>query len=68
MIKKEYVIYVRNLKQALNYGLVLENIYRVTKFNQKVWLKPYINMNTEPRKKAKNYFEKDFFKLMNILG
>ena len=68
MIKKEYVIYVRNLKQALNYGLVLKNIYRVTKFNQKVWLKPYINMNTEPRKKAKNYFEKDFFKLMNILG
>ena len=68
MIKKEYVIYVRNLKQALNYGLVLKNIYRVTKFNQKAWLKPYINMNTKPRKKAKNYFEKDFFKLMNILG
>ena len=68
MIKKEYVIYVRNLKQALNYGLVLKNIYRVTKFNQKAWLKPYINMNTKPRKKVKNYFEKDFFKLMNILG
>ena len=35
------------------------------KFNQKTWLKPHIDMNTEVKQKAKNYFEKDFFKLMN---
>ena len=53
------------MKQALNYGLKLKKIYRVIEFNQKEWLKSYIDMNTEFRKAAKNDFEKDLFKLMN---
>ena len=50
----------KNLKQALNHGLVLKKVHRVIKFNQNAWLKPYIDMNTDLRKKAKNDFKKDF--------
>ena len=50
--KTEYVIHIRNLKQALNHGLVLKKVHRVIKFNQNAWLKSYIYMNTDLRKKA----------------
>ena len=63
--KKKYVIHVNSLKQALNHGLKLKKIHRVVEFNQKEWLKPYIDMNTELQKAGKNDFEKDFFKLIN---
>ena len=64
--KTEYVIHIRNLKQALNHGLVLKKVvHKVIKFNQNAWLKPYIDINANLRKKAKNDFEKDFFKLMS---
>ena len=64
MIKK-YVVHISILKQALNHGLKLKKVHRVIEFNQKAWLKKYIDINTELRKKASNDFEKDFFKLMN---
>ena len=63
--KNEYVIHIRNLKQTLNHGFILNKLHRVIEFNQKDWLKPYIDMNSELRQEAKNNFEKDLFKLMN---
>ena len=62
--KEKYVVHIRALKQALNHGLILKKVHRVIKFNQRAWLKPYVDMNTKLRTKAKNQFEKDFFKLM----
>ena len=54
--KTKCFIHIRNLKQALNHGLILKKTHRVIKFNQKAWLKPFIDMNTKLRKKAKNTF------------
>ena len=60
--KTEYVIYIRDLKQSLFHELVVKNVHRVIKFNQKAWIKPYNNMNSKLRKKAKNDFAKDFLR------
>ena len=63
--KKDYVVHINVLKQALDHGLELIKVHQVIGFDQETWLKEYINFNTELRKKETNDFEKDFFKLMN---
>ena len=51
--KTEYVIHIRNLKQAFNHGLVLKKVQRMIKINQNAWLKSYIDMNTDLKKKQR---------------
>ena len=63
--KKNYVIYIQALNQALQHGLRLDRIHRAIEFDQSPWLKTYIDFNTQLRTAATNDFEKDFFKLMN---
>jgi len=65
MDKEKYTCHIRNLKYYLEKGLKLKKIHRVIEFNQDKFMEPYILFNTEMRKKAKNDFEKDFYKLMN---
>ena len=59
--EKNYVVHIKSLKQALNHGLILKKVHRVIQFNQEAWLKPYIDINMELRKKAKNDFKEDLF-------
>lgn len=63
--KKNYVIDIRNLKQCLENGLILQKIHRVLKFRQTNWLKAYIDYNTSLRAEAMSEFEKKFYKLLN---
>ena len=51
--KTEYFIHIRNWKQALDHGLVLKKIHRISQLNQKAWLKSYIDINTKLKKKKK---------------
>ena len=59
--KTKYPIHYRNLIQCLNAGMKLTKIHKGIKFVESDWMKPYIEMNTNLRAKAKNNFEKDFF-------
>ena len=63
--KTKYVLHYKNLIQCLDMGLKIKHIHRGIKFVESEWMKPYIDKNTNLRAKAKNNFEKDFFKLMN---
>ena len=63
--KTKYVIHYKNLIQCLKAGMKLTKIHKGIKFIESDWMKPYIEMNTNLRTKAKNNFEKDFYKLMN---
>ena len=51
--KTEYLIHIRNLKPTLNDGLVLKNDI-IIKFNQQAWIKSYIEMKTDLRKKSRS--------------
>ena len=51
--KTEYVIHMKNLKQALNYRLFLKISHAIIKFKQKTWSKSYTDMNVDLKKKSK---------------
>ena len=62
--KHRYFLHYRDLKIYIRHGIRVLNVHTVYKFIQSPWGAKYIKYNTEQRKKAKNGFEKHFYKLM----
>ena len=56
------------LKFYVRHGIVVEKIYEKISFKQSKWLKEYVSFNTQKRNRAKNQFEKDFYKLLINAG
>ena len=52
------------LKFYVRHGMVVEKIHEIISFKQSRWLEKYISFNTQKRNRARNDFEKDFFKLL----
>ena len=55
----------QKFKTSIKSWVSLEKMHRVIKFNQKTWLKTYIDMNAELKKKQKIILKNIFLKLMN---
>ena len=65
LAKKNYKIYYKNLQYYMKLGIKITKIHKILTFDEKPFLKEYIDLNTNLRKEAKNDLEKDLFKLMN---
>ena len=50
--KKNYIVHINVLKQALDRGLKLRKVHRIIEFEQEAWLKEYIDVNMELRKRS----------------
>ena len=55
--KKNMFFTTGNLKQYLDLGLKLKKVHKVLQFDQSVWLKPYIDLNTNLRRQASCKFD-----------
>ena len=63
--EKKYLIHYRMLNCYIRHGMIVEKIHEIISFKQSRWLEKYIRFNTQKRNRAKNDFEKVFFKLLN---
>ena len=59
---KNYLIHYRMLKFYVRHGMTVDKVHTVISFKQSKCLEKYISFNTQKGNKAKNEFEKDFYK------
>lgn len=63
--KKHYILHYRALQFYLRLGLILVKIHRCVQYNQKPFMKTYIDLNIKERKKATSSFDVALYKLYN---
>ena len=63
--REKYVVHARVLQLYSRMGMRVTKLHRAIKCKQAQFLKPWIEMNSNKRAKAKNDFEKDLYKLSN---
>jgi len=63
--KKNYVCHLKNLQQAVSFGLELVECHNIIRFKQSFWLKPYIEKNNERRAQSNDDCTRNLYKLLN---
>ena len=52
------------LKFYVRHGMIVEKNQEIISFKQSTWLEKCFSFNTQKRNRAKNDFEKDFYRLL----
>ena len=65
LLRKNYVLHIKNLQLYLRLGMELLNVHNVLEFTQRPFLKPYIELCTKKRQEVNSKFEKDLYKLLS---
>ena len=63
--KEIYVVHHEALRCYLSNGMVLKKIHEEISYEERDFMKEFIDINAEARKVAKDDFEKDFYKRMS---
>ena len=48
----------------VRHGMIVDKVHEIISFKQSKWLENFISFNTQKKNKAKNDFEKDFYKIL----
>ena len=51
--KKNYKVYYKNLEYYMQLGIKIDKVHKILTFDEKDFLKEYIGLNTELRKKSR---------------
>ena len=62
--KEGYVLHYLTLQLYVQSGVKVTHFHRVLQFRQAKWISPFVELNTELRKAAKNRFQEKFYKVI----